>query len=496
MLKKFLLVFLFVALTLPVLKSSLAQAGDISWSGLYRIEYFQSENLELDGVKRRDGYFLHHLVLNPKFIAGDGITIYSRFDLFNNCQFGGGSQAGQLMGDGITNSSNCSSNTPAPSNGKSNVFSSSQNPESLMVNELYLSWVQEFGVFVAGRAPLQFGLGLTYNSGNGPFDHWLTNEDMIGYKLVFGNLFIMPILGKVNQGGNAANSQNNLDIGGGVTDYMIHLQYDNPETDLSLGAFAQIRIASAYGDDTPAGPNGVGGAGATDRLGFKNQNVNLFTKQKFGDLSVGVEAGLQTGTSGAVRSDGITQVSTNGFGLAAELGYTPKASSWSEVLKFGAASGDDPGTTDIYEGFTFNRNYNVGLLMFNHPLGSANFFRTQLIRDTTTNASNNIDNETVSNAVYIAPSTDYKVRDNLSFGATLLYARLQQDPIQVSGSAAGTAKDLGFETDFRVNYKPYERFTWLTEIGLLFPGAAWQGGSSNFGNSFAYGLSTKAAISF
>ncbi len=492
MFKKLILV---AALTLPLLRAGTCRAGDISWSGIYRFEFFQSENLELDGVKRRDGYFLHHLVLNPKITAADGLIIHSRFDLFNNCQFGQNGQAGQLLGDGVTNSSNCSSSTPTPSAGKSNVFSNSQSPETLAVNELYLTWVQEFGVFVAGRTPLQFGLGLTYNAGNGPFDHWLTNEDLVGYKFVFGNLYIMPMLGKVNQGGNAANNQNNLDIGGGVSDYMIHVQYDNPETDLSLGVFAQIRTASSYGDDTPAGVNGVGGAGATNRFGFKNQNINFFTKQKLGELSVAVEAGLQTGTNGAMI-DGVTQGSMNGFAIAGELAYAPKTSSWSHGLKFGTASGDDPGTRDIYEGYTLNRNYNVALLMFNHPLGSNNFFRTQLVRDTTTNASNNIDNEAISNVLYIAPSTDYKVRDNLSFGATLLYARLQQDPILNAGAAAGTAKDLGFETDFRLNYKPYERFTWLTEIGFIFPGAAWQGGSMNYGNSFAYGLSTKAAISF
>ena len=424
---------------------SSAHAGDINWSGLYRIEYFQSENLELNGTKKREAYFLQHLVLNPKFVAADGLTIYSRFDLFNNCQFGQNSQAGQFLGDGISNNSNCSApTTPAPA-GRSNVYSSSQNPESLLVNELYLSWVQEFGVFVAGRTPLQFGLGLTYNAGNGPFDHFLTNEDMIAYKLVFGNLSIMPMLGKVNQGSN--NGAGNFDVGGGVTDYMIQVQYDNPETELSLGAFAQIRTATSYGDDTPAGAGGVGGAGAKPGLGFKNQSVNLFTKQKFGDLSVGVEAGLQTGTNGAILPNGTTQGANNAFGLVAELGYAPKTSSWTHMLKLGAASGDDPGTADIYEGFTFNRNYNVALLMFNHPLGGNNFFRTQLIRDTTTDASDNIDNETVSNAIFIAPSTDYKVRDNLSFGATLLYARLQQDPILNNGVASGASKDLGFETD-------------------------------------------------
>src|SRR5258708_5304458 len=98
MLKKVYLFLLLAVMVLPVLKASPARAGDITWSGLYRIEYFQSENLELDGNKRRDGYFLHHLIMSPKFTAADGLNIYSRFDLLNNCQFGQNGQAGQFLG--------------------------------------------------------------------------------------------------------------------------------------------------------------------------------------------------------------------------------------------------------------------------------------------------------------------------------------------------------------------------------------------------------------
>ena len=67
-------VLLTAILALPLLKANITHAGDISWSGLYRFEYFQSENLELDGIKRREGYFLQHLVMNPKFSAADGLN--------------------------------------------------------------------------------------------------------------------------------------------------------------------------------------------------------------------------------------------------------------------------------------------------------------------------------------------------------------------------------------------------------------------------------------
>lgn len=474
------------------LLSQNAQAGDISWSGLYRIEYNQSENLELNSAHKKQGYFLHHLVLNPKIIAADGLTIYSRFDVFNNCQFGMYGQAGQFIGDGPNNSAICGTTN---SGTNSNVFARSQNPESLLVNELYLTWAQEFGSFVAGRVPLQFGLGITYNAGKGAFDHWLTNEDLVGYKIVMGNLFFMPMIGRVSQANNTGTDS--FDIEGGVNDYMFHLQYDNPETELSLGAFIQIRVATGFGDDTPVGSTGLGGSSAVRRDNFKTNTINIFSKQKHGDLSIGVEASLDSGKTGAMTSSTGGNVALNSYAIASEVAYAPKSSNWNHLLKLGVASGDDPGTNDSYEGAIYNRNYHLGMLLFRRPLGRGNFLRTQLIRDVTTTASNNIDNEAISNAIYLAPSTAYKVRDNLSLGATLVYGRLMVDPFVTStGSYTGTSKDLGFETDFSINYKPYERFTWLTEVGVLIPGSAWQGGSLGYGNEIAYAISTKAAISF
>jgi hypothetical protein len=160
----------------------------------------------------------------------------------------------------------------------------------------------------------------------------------------------------------------------------------------------------------------------------------------------------------------------------------------------------------------FNRNYDVAMLMFNHPLGQADFLRTGLYRNTTlaqlpvgntttiapsATASNQIDTEALSNAFYLAPSFQYKFRETAQFGGTFVYGRLVQDPLLTqAGVAAGTDKSLGYEVDVNFTFKPYERFTWFSEAGLLIPGKAWQGGSIGYANSVAYGFGTKAAISF
>ena len=58
-------------------------AGDLEWSGFYRIEAYRIDKSELSDNGRKKSYGLHHLVLKPKIVAADSLTIHSRFDVFN-----------------------------------------------------------------------------------------------------------------------------------------------------------------------------------------------------------------------------------------------------------------------------------------------------------------------------------------------------------------------------------------------------------------------------
>lgn len=454
--------------------------ADISWSGNYRIEAVQIKGAELDN-RLTKAYLLHHLVLQPKLVAADGINIYGRFDLLNNS--GTDNVAGQTFGSGPSSATGpqAGANTP------SNVFSDNQNVQSpLLVTQLYATWTQEFGVFVVGRAPLRFGLGMSYSDGSGLFDHYMSTRDMIGYRAVLGNLSVMPMIAKISEGNTGDEDD--------VNDYMVHVAYDNPETDLSLGAFYSMRTATRTGND---GPN-AGSPTTANTSGFKSQQVNLFTGTKWGTTSLGLEGAFVSGNTGQKDLNG-AGVKINSYGVAAQLAHANPDSKWSWMLKGGVASGDDPNTTNSYEGFIFNRNYDVGMLLFNHPMGQEDHLRTGMVRApssaTTTNASAQLDTEAVSNTMYLAPSFQHRWKDNLQWGATFVWANLQKNNfVGVTGD-----KDLGYELDMNLTYKPYEKMRWITEIGTLFPGNAWKAGTAGanaYDNKFAYGITTKAAISF
>jgi hypothetical protein len=453
---------------------SLSNSADLQWGGLYRFEGNLINNPELSASPRAKTYMLQHLVLHPKIVAADGMTVFGRFDLLNS-NFGSNSQAGAFIGQGV--------GTGTPTNlDDSNVLSRNQAIGSLQITELYMNWTQEFGQLVVGRAPLNFGLGAWFNSGRGSFDHYLSTLDMVGYKVVTGNLFIMPILGKVNEG--------SVDQEDDVNDYMVHAQYDNPETDLSIGLLYQTRVAGK--NDSPSGTSYIGGTGATKVGGYKHSYIGVFSSQKIRDFTIAVEAGILSGDTG-VRTAGGADVKLNALGLAAEVSWKPENSKWSSNLKAGFASGDDPGTTDTHEGFTFSRNYRVGQLMFTHPLGQRDFLRTGLTRDVTSgSAANQIDTEAISNAIYLAPSLTYQSSNNWGFGGSVILGRLNKEPI----AGGSTAADLGFEIDLNMTWTPFDRFSWVTEVGMLLPGEAWKAGPANLDNSFAYGITTKAAVRF
>ena len=500
-----------------------SEAADLTWGGNYRVEGFGLKNPELgtdqttQGGQSQTGYALHHLTLLPKLVAGDGLTIYSRLDILNNQNSKAGidssgrvySVAGDLLGSGPgTAPAAGTGNSTSTTSSDSNALSNTEMAGTVAITELYAAWSQEFGQLLVGRMPMDFGLGVAFSSGSGLFDHYVDTKDAIAYKLIFGNISVMPIVGKVKSG--AVGQQDD------IWDYMAIAKYENPESELKLGGFYQLRSGTFGANDYPLnssigggdiGTNGTLLNGATPPAssvtradGFKTTLIGAFVSEKVGDLRVSVEANLFSGDSG-LKDAQLNGVSINAYGIAAEVNYANPDSKLNSVLKLGMASGDDPGTTNVYEGYQFNRNYDVALLLFNHPLGQQDFLRSGMVHDNSIPVRNQLDTEAISNAMYIAPGFQYHVKDSFSWGGTFVYAMLNKDPV-LTGTApnqksAGTSMDLGEELDLNMTWKPMERLTWITTIGGLLPGQAWlAGGLPGYTNSFAYGIETKAAISF
>ena len=102
------------------------------------------------------------------------------------------------------------------------------------------------------------------------------------------------------------------------------------------------------------------------------------------------------------------------------------------------------------------------------------------------------DIETISNVLYIAPHFSYKWSERWHTQLGLTYAQLSSDSL-----STGVDKDVGFEVDVTLKYRPYEGVQWINRVGVFAPGGAFKGGvANNFGTETVFGIETKAAITF
>jgi hypothetical protein len=480
-------------LVLLIFFVSQTHAGDIRWEGNYRAEGLRMINPTLADGGNNKAYMLHHLTLKPQITAFDGLTIHSRFDIFNNSRYPN-DQLGQVFGAGVNQSpgtqSSPTSNTPGEGTNasNSNTISRQQRADFIAVNELYANWAHEFGLLTVGRVPLHFGLGIMFNAGHGPFDHWLENRDMVAYTLQLGNFSVTPALAKTYEG--------LLDQEDDINDYILQVKYENPETELSVGAIYQARrsTSNSNSNDTPAP---IAGPSATQTGNYEVDTYNVYVSQWVDNIKVSFELGFQSGELGlSANGQPVTQ---DAFGGVLNLSWRPKESRWGAVLDIGYASGDDPSNENVYGGYVFNRNFDVAFLLFNHPMGSADFFRTAYLRNisgsgmaTSFSASESFDTEAISNTIFFSGAVHYAWADRkYDLETRLTYAMLDKDPLQTNVDST-----LGMELDFSLKYEPFKGFQWINRTGIFLPGAAFRGGTNDFSTNMAIGIETKAAVTF
>jgi len=473
------LISLVIVQTVAVQK---AKATSIDWSGGYRIEYNEIDRPTLgsDDNKKRKAYALNYLYLNPKIVASDGINIVGRFDIFsNNLNAYKNSQLGSVFGKGLSDG--------APASNGTNVNSENQDASLLRVSQLYLTVNQENAMFLAGRAPLEFGLGITHNAGTNPFDHWYDNRDLVAYRFIVDNVSFMPVFAKVSQ----------LDFGQGTitTDQIFVFEYDNKDNGAKAGLFYQIRNSSFGSNDATTLIPSIPGASSVTSS-WSTKTVNLYFGRSWEAFQFKLEASFLTGDTGIVSTSN-EAIKYNAYAIAGEVLFPAKdQDKWEIGAKFGTASGDNPTTTGTIEGYQMDRNYDVAMLLFNHRMGQRDFLTTNITHATDgvngLNVGNSADDEAIGNAIYIAPSAKYLWTEKLDLKTTLIYAQLATAPT----TSVDASKNLGTELDIELNYKPRERVIWSNQFGVLFPGDAWKDGASNFDNKINYGFSTKAAITF
>lgn len=464
-----------IGLMLLVLLPLSSMGFTLDWKGNHRVEFVE---IDKPGLKKstRKSYLLNHLTLSPTIVASDGINIVASFEILND-KSGKypNSKLGEIWGTGV------GASAPKTSS-DSNTLSNQQPSSDLQISQLYLKIDQEYSNVMVGRMPVDFGLGITHNSGRGPFDHWLETRDTMAFRFFTDNSFFMPSVSKVKDG--------EFRHGDDITDQTLHFEYNNPDTGNLLGFFYETRKSTVTSNDTPQTT-----LGATSKsTHFNTTSTNFILGKTFDNFDFKIEGGFKSGSTGLLSASG-NEIKLNGFAVVTEMNYNKNTDSAWKLL-FGTASGDNP-STDAFEGYMLNRNFDIAMLMFNHPMGDSNLniLKNKINRGTLA-ANQSADDDNISNALFVAPSLRKKLNDNWIFTNTLAWARLNDSKVLTGSTIEDVKSDIGFEWDLAFSYKPHNNIEWKNVLGFFFPGEAYKGGSLDLKTSNVIGLTSSAAISF
>ncbi len=442
-------------------------ANLFNWKGVYRFEYGSFSDLSLSGKTKGRKYALHHLVLRPTLILRDGVSVQGRFHILNcdkdHC-VNKNNQLGQFLGSGSGGGSFFDSN----------LLSQTQNSGLLQVGDLYATFSHRYGILRVGRIPLHFGLGITHNSGYSEFDHWYDTRDMISYETHFGNLSVFFGYSKFSEGKSSEADD--------LSERNFKVFYHSYEKGIETGFYYQSRTGSAQANDLPTGSIGE----SRSDQGVSSKLWNLYAKKKLKRFEWAVEGAFHRGSSGLLAGTQI--VNFKSFAVIGDMKFIPrKHSLFTYLLKGGVVSGDDPSTENLYEGYFLDRNYNVAYILFNQPLGEGDALGTDLFYPKTEEGQSRrtefLEGETLTNAYFLAPSVQFRWKQNWSLQSTFVAAFARRELLN-RGST------LGYELDVSLTYQPVASFKWIFEGAYLFSGSAL-GGKNN-----TWGMGTRLAMSF
>ena len=408
-----------------------ATAAEVLVDGYYRAESeaFNSLSLNSELADAEGGAFLtrHRLLLRPRFLINDSVSAF--VDLRALDSVGWGTRSLSLV-DPVTGEElpiEFSDSLEAP-------YPDSESTAAMGDINIWHAWGEVYttlGRFKFGRMPLHIGSGIWLNDGMDISSDYGDTADRIQWSKSFDKIFVSLAYD--------INSDQIVNEADATTSYTGGVGYRSETTE--AGIHTRVRR-------TPS------------------RNFSLFTI----DGSLNAEMGLLTGRTEVVAQfgsgdleNGANDVSISGVGavLALDLNTKPL----SVGIEGGVATGDADESDQLYKRFTFDRDYNIALMMFEHPMPT--------LTSAVANASNlgrstdyALTGDAISNALYMRPHVGYEViKDNI---------------VDIAGIFARTAKlpefstvgpGYGMEFDLTWTNTAIENFTASSSVGLFLPGA-------------------------
>jgi hypothetical protein len=407
-------------LALLLLPSS-ASASELTWDGFYRGRALVYDSLSMSKTNLNtegfSGSFDHRMSLRPAWLLSEHASLHAQIDLFPF----------QLWGAEP-------STYVDPVTGEETAIATADGTDSvgagLVATRAWAEAYTPIGRFALGRMPMEWGAGLLWNAGNDPEDEYGDTADRLQFSTRVGPVFVFAAY---------------------------DVQFEN-----YLGTEDDMQSASL----------GLGYRSETAGVGLLNiyryqpsQKYNAYTGDIWAFTELGpIRAELEVvGVFGKGDLDtGATEVDIMAFGGMLNAAYATDKLTLG--LEGGFATGDTEPSDAKIRTFSFDRDHNVSVVLFEETLPT---LKAGVPNDT--NQGRNTDaaltGDGLSNVLYVRPSVKYRLLPEVEGELAWFSATMAAGPPTTDGR-----KGYGNEIDLSVRYDPHPHVWVKGTAGVLLPG--------------------------
>lgn len=420
----------FIALALLIAPLS-ASAAEVVWDGHYRArgQYFNSLSLSNTNPNAEGAAALidHRLRLQPGWLMSDKVGLFTQLDLLPYTMWG--DEAIQFSDPALGDDPILLTGAVQPPT----TDEDGSTLQNIRVTRAFAEVHTGAGQLRFGRMPVEWGSGMLLNAGNAANQEFGDTVDRIQFTGRAGQVYL--------QGGLETNAEQFVNEDDDVWSVTGSLLYQTEQAGIGI---YNIYRRYDYDDET-----------------FGMYTLDFWAAATAGPLELETEFVAQIGRGDL--GDGLNDASINAFGAMIDAGYT--LDRIRVGLSGGLATGDKDTTDDNFKTFTFDRDFNQTLFLFEEPMPT--------LTPTVSN-DNNAGRDTgaartgyaLSNALYVRPRVGYVISDQLTVDVSYFLAQAAALP-----EAQADDKGYGSEIDARVVFRPFEHFVFDGTVGVFLPGA-------------------------
>lgn len=409
--------------------STSVQAAELTWDGHYRARGLLYDSLSLSqefaDTEGTRAYVDHRFRISPGWLLSERVGLYAQVDALNLVPWG---STGEYYLDPVTQLAQEAAwgdtQTPPVTDDEEGTLSSQAIALTRAWGEVYT----DLGRLRFGRVPLEWGTGMYLNDGLALDAEYGDTSDRVQFITRAGPVYVL-------------------------TAWEVELEeLLNSPDGMQTANLGILYRSEAFG------------AGLLNRYRYQPSQAfnayigDLWLMASLGSVAVETEVVAVFGAGNLSSTLNDQSIRAVGALLKAEAAFDKL----SLGLEAGLATGDaDPNDT-VIKTFSFDRDHNVSLLLFEEPMPVFDSGSTANGGEDRTNIRTG---EGISNALYLRPHVGYKVLPQLNVDLAAFAAQAAKLP-----ESESSAKGYGSELDLTLRYEPFEHFAVQGTGALLFPG--------------------------